>query len=101
MKLNQEFTLIVFYRQTDIRKRMTVYFGKILQLFGRLIDERLNLRKLHNTNAERDVIDILLNLSEEIDRTHIERMCLVRTFILVPVTYYSYLLILQFIIYNI
>lgn len=80
---------------------MTVYFGKILQLFGRLIDERLNLRKLYNTNAEKDVIDILLNLSEEIDRTHIEHICLVRTFILVPVTYYSCLLILQFIIYNI
>ncbi|KAG5535720.1 hypothetical protein RHGRI_023471 [Rhododendron griersonianum] len=60
-----------------IRKRMTVHFMKILQLFGQLIDERLNLRKLHKTNAEKDVLDILLNLSHEIDRTHIERMCLV------------------------
>ncbi|KAG5560712.1 hypothetical protein RHGRI_003897 [Rhododendron griersonianum] len=46
----------------------------MLQLFGGLIDERLNLRKLQKTNAENDVIDILLNLSDDIDRTHIEHM---------------------------
>ncbi|KAI8542269.1 hypothetical protein RHMOL_Rhmol08G0125800 [Rhododendron molle] len=56
-----------------IRGRMSVHFRKMLQLFGGLIDERLKLRKLQKTNAENDVIDILLNLGEDIDRTHIER----------------------------
>lgn len=62
---------------------MTVHFRKMLQLFGGLIDERLNLRKLQKTNAENDVIDILLNLSDDIDRTHIERMFVVRILFLV------------------
>ncbi|XP_058228521.1 geraniol 8-hydroxylase-like [Rhododendron vialii] len=57
-----------------IRGRMTVHFRKMLQLFGGLIDERLKSRKLQKTNAENDVIDNLLNLGEDIDRTHIERM---------------------------
>ncbi|KAH7852622.1 hypothetical protein Vadar_027103 [Vaccinium darrowii] len=65
-----------------IRGRMKVHLGKLLKLFGGLIDERLELRKLQKTNGENDVIDILLNLNQEIDRTHIERMCLVRIFYL-------------------
>ncbi|GFS29976.1 hypothetical protein Acr_00g0009470 [Actinidia rufa] len=66
-----------------IRKRMTSHFGKVLQLFGRLIDERLELRRLRKAIGNHDVIDILLNISEEnpneMDRTHIERLCLVCT----------------------
>ncbi|PSS30772.1 Geraniol 8-hydroxylase [Actinidia chinensis var. chinensis] len=64
----------------SIRRRMTVHFGKVLQLFGRLVDERLELRRLRKAIGNNDVIDILLNISEEnpneMDRTHIERMCL-------------------------
>ncbi|PSR88003.1 Geraniol 8-hydroxylase [Actinidia chinensis var. chinensis] len=63
-----------------IRQRMTSHFGKVLQLFGRLIDERLELRRLRKAIGNHDVIDILLNISEEnpneMDRTHIERLCL-------------------------
>lgn len=64
----------------SIRRRMTTHFGKVLHLFGRLVDERVELRRLRKTMGNNDVIDILLNISEEnpdeIDRTHIERLCL-------------------------
>ncbi|KAG5529745.1 hypothetical protein RHGRI_030206 [Rhododendron griersonianum] len=60
----------------SIRRRMTTHFGEVLQLFRRLIDERVELRRLRKTLGNNDVIDILLNISEEnpdeIDRTHIE-----------------------------
>nr|AGX93054.1 geraniol 10-hydroxylase-like protein [Tabernaemontana elegans] len=61
-----------------IRKRMTVHFGKVLKLFNGLINERLEQKRLQSGNN--DVLDVLLTTSEEspeeIDRTHIERMCL-------------------------
>ncbi|CAL5373018.1 unnamed protein product [Camellia sinensis] len=63
-----------------IRGRMKVHFAKILQLFGRLIDERLELRKLRKTSEENDVLDILLDIieqnSEDIDRIHMEHLFL-------------------------
>nr|BDB51508.1 cytochrome P450 [Scoparia dulcis] len=65
-----------------IRRRMTVHFGKMLRLFQDLIDERLHQKpgKSRKDDACRDVIDVLLKTSaenpEEIDRTHIEHMCL-------------------------
>lgn len=72
-----------FLRKIDpqgIRRRMTVHFGKVIELFNGLISERLQKGKPHNSETS-DVIDVLLTTSaespEEIDRTHIERMCLV------------------------
>ncbi|KAL7231870.1 hypothetical protein ACSBR2_009989 [Camellia fascicularis] len=63
-----------------IRRRMTDYFGSVLELFGGLIDRRLEVRRFRKSPEENDVIDILLNISEktgdEIDRVHIERLCL-------------------------
>ncbi|KAL7231876.1 hypothetical protein ACSBR2_009995 [Camellia fascicularis] len=63
-----------------IRRRMTDYFGSVLELFGGLIDRRLEVRRFRKSLEENDVIDILLNISEEngdeIDRLHIERLCL-------------------------
>ncbi|KAH7841466.1 hypothetical protein Vadar_030192 [Vaccinium darrowii] len=67
------FPVLAMIDPQGIRNRVMVHLGKILQLFGGLIDERLKSRKLHKSNAENDVIDILLNLNQEIDRTHIER----------------------------
>ncbi|OIT28766.1 7-ethoxycoumarin o-deethylase [Nicotiana attenuata] len=59
-----------------IRRRMTDHFTKVLDLMGGLIDERLKKRKLRN-NANVDVLDALLNISpEELDRNHIEHLCL-------------------------
>ncbi|KAA8522313.1 hypothetical protein F0562_012986 [Nyssa sinensis] len=63
-----------------IRHRMTIHFAKMLGLFDRMINERLKIRKLQGCITSNDVLDILLNISEnnsdEIDRTHIERMFL-------------------------
>ncbi|XP_058228503.1 geraniol 8-hydroxylase-like [Rhododendron vialii] len=62
-----------------IRRRLKSHFGDTFEMFGRLIDERLKLRRSGKNGAENDVIDILLNISEgngEINRTHIEHLCL-------------------------
>ncbi|GER30839.1 geraniol 8-hydroxylase [Striga asiatica] len=60
-----------------VRRRMTVYFGKVIDLFSGLINERLQKGK---PSQYSDVIDVLLAASretpDEIDRTHIERLCL-------------------------
>ncbi|KAK2967526.1 hypothetical protein RJ640_030397 [Escallonia rubra] len=63
-----------------IRRRMTVHFGKVIELFHGLINERLELRRLNKPVGSNDVLDVLLNIAEEIpdeiDITHIERLCL-------------------------
>ncbi|KAK2975524.1 hypothetical protein RJ640_000974 [Escallonia rubra] len=63
-----------------IRRRMTIHFGKVIELFHGLINERLELRRLHKPVGSNDVLDVLLNIAEEIpdeiDITHIERLCL-------------------------
>ncbi|KAK3003830.1 hypothetical protein RJ639_018109 [Escallonia herrerae] len=63
-----------------IRRRMTVHFGKVIELCRGLINERLELRRLNKPVGSNDVLDVLLNIAEvipdEIDVTHIERMCL-------------------------
>ncbi|CAL5326286.1 unnamed protein product [Camellia sinensis] len=57
-----------------------VHFAKIIQLFGRLIDERSELRNLGKTREGNDVLDVLLDINEqnneEIDRPHIEHLFL-------------------------
>ncbi|XP_022858342.1 geraniol 8-hydroxylase-like [Olea europaea var. sylvestris] len=62
-----------------IRRRMTIHFGKIIELFGGLINERLK-RRMSDNSKNSDVLDVLLDTSqenpEEIDRVHIERLCL-------------------------
>ncbi|KAM7510305.1 hypothetical protein LguiB_009180 [Lonicera macranthoides] len=63
-----------------IRRRMTVYFGEVFHLFGEMTKKRLELRKLHETVENNDVLDVCLNISQEnpneIDRTHMEHMFL-------------------------
>nr|AMO03311.1 geraniol 10-hydroxylase 2 [Primula forbesii] len=63
-----------------IKGRMEIHFGKIFQIFDRLIDERLELRRLKKKNDENDVLDSLISFieknSEEIDRNHIEHLLL-------------------------
>uniref|UniRef100_A0A5B6Z218 Putative geraniol 10-hydroxylase n=1 Tax=Davidia involucrata TaxID=16924 RepID=A0A5B6Z218_DAVIN len=63
-----------------IRHRLAIHFGKMIGLFDRMINQRLELRRLSGCLTSNDVLDILLNISEnnsdEIDRTHIERMLL-------------------------
>ncbi|KAM7510298.1 hypothetical protein LguiB_009173 [Lonicera macranthoides] len=63
-----------------IRRRMTVYFGEVLHLFGEMTKKRLELRKLQETVECNDVLDVCLNIAQEnpdeIDRTHMEHMFL-------------------------
>nr|ADX99241.1 geraniol 10-hydroxylase [Picrorhiza kurrooa] len=60
-----------------IRKRMTVHFGKVIELFSGLINERTETGKTQMLGTT-DVIDVLSDSKEtrRIDRTHIERLCL-------------------------
>lgn len=74
------FSILAKIDPQGIRRRSMNLFGEAFELFGGLIDERLELRRLRKSRAENDVIDILLNISEEtgeINRTHIEHLCLV------------------------
>ncbi|KAA8522315.1 hypothetical protein F0562_012988 [Nyssa sinensis] len=61
-----------------IRRRMAIHFGKLIELFSHMISQRLESRGVEGSHASNDVLDTLLNISEEngdeIDRTHIERM---------------------------
>ncbi|KAL4602649.1 hypothetical protein ACB092_10G068600 [Castanea dentata] len=63
-----------------VRHRLAVHFGKILELFDRLVSQRLHLRKVCGSNMNKDVLDTLLNISEEnseeMDKTKIERLFL-------------------------
>lgn len=47
------------------RRRMTKYFGKILDLVDTLVQQRLELRKSTESATKNDVLDTLLNITEE------------------------------------
>ncbi|XP_016489015.2 geraniol 8-hydroxylase-like [Nicotiana tabacum] len=63
-----------------IRRRITVHAGKLLKLFEGLIDERVEQRKLQTNTSRNDVLDVLLNVSQEdpeaIGKNDIEHMFL-------------------------
>ncbi|XP_030945627.1 geraniol 8-hydroxylase-like [Quercus lobata] len=63
-----------------VRHRLAVHFGKILELFDRMVSQRLHLRKVCGSNTNKDVLNTLLNISEEnseeMDKTKIERLFL-------------------------
>ncbi|WJZ82340.1 hypothetical protein VitviT2T_002107 [Vitis vinifera] len=63
-----------------IRRRLTIYFGKMIGIFDRMIKQRLQLRKMQGSIATSDVLDTLLNISEdnsnEIERNHMEHLLL-------------------------
>nr|WNH14548.1 G10H [Betula platyphylla] len=48
-----------------IRRRVTIHFGKIIDLFDRMISQRLKQKKLSGPMANSDMLDTLLNISEE------------------------------------
>ena len=64
-----------------IRRRMTVNFGKMIDLFARMINERLQLRKVSGFVTNNDMLDTLLNISKEnirqMDKTTMEHFFLV------------------------
>ncbi|KAM4085161.1 hypothetical protein ACJW30_10G006100 [Castanea mollissima] len=63
-----------------IRRRMTIYFGNMIELFDSLINKRLLTRKVPGSTRNNDMLDTLLDISEEstgeIDKTQIERLFL-------------------------
>ncbi|KAG6634189.1 geraniol 8-hydroxylase-like [Carya illinoinensis] len=48
-----------------VRHRMAVHFGKVMDIFDRVISERLQLRKVSGYITNKDMLDTLLNISEE------------------------------------
>ncbi|KAG2677463.1 hypothetical protein I3760_12G098700 [Carya illinoinensis] len=63
-----------------ITQRLTVHFGKLIELFDRMISQRLQLRKMPGYITNNDMLDTLLNISEEnndeMDRTKIRSLFL-------------------------
>ncbi|XP_059444154.1 geraniol 8-hydroxylase-like [Corylus avellana] len=61
-----------------IRRRMTVHFGKTINLFDRMITQRLKLREVSGSTTNSDMLDTLLNISEEnsqeMDKSKIEHL---------------------------
>jgi hypothetical protein len=64
-----------------IRQRLTVNFGKMTDLFAHMISERMQLRKVSGFVTNSDMLDTLLNFSEEnsekLDKTLMEHFFLV------------------------
>ncbi|KAG2681345.1 hypothetical protein I3760_11G140500 [Carya illinoinensis] len=61
------------------RRRLTVHFSKLIDIFDRLISRRLQLRKVSGYHATKnDMLDTLLNISDdnstELDKTTIESL---------------------------
>ncbi|XP_030946371.1 geraniol 8-hydroxylase-like [Quercus lobata] len=63
-----------------IRRRMTIYFGNMIELFDSLINKRLLTRKEPDSIRNIDMLNTLLDISEEstgeFDKTQIERLFL-------------------------
>ncbi|XP_059283178.1 geraniol 8-hydroxylase-like [Lycium ferocissimum] len=63
-----------------IRRRISIHGGMLLKLFEGLIDERMEHRKLQTRTSSNDVLDVLLNVSQEdpkaIEKKDIEHMFL-------------------------
>ncbi|KAB2067116.1 hypothetical protein ES319_A09G204800v1 [Gossypium barbadense] len=77
----QEFKKIVCDAMFDpqgVRRRMIVHSDKLLNLFGSMIDERLQSRKSRDLTTSNDVLDILLDIieGEELNKTHIQHLLL-------------------------
>ncbi len=64
-----------------IRRRMTIYFGKLIDLFGIRINQRLQLRQVPGSIKKNDMLDTLLDIGEEstgeTDKTQIENLFMV------------------------
>ncbi|MBA0740414.1 hypothetical protein Gogos_013616 [Gossypium gossypioides] len=64
-----------------VRRRMTVRYENLLNLFGNIFDERLQSRKSQDYTASNDVLDTLLHIIEdnieELNKTHVLHLFLV------------------------
>ncbi|XP_075636097.1 geraniol 8-hydroxylase-like [Castanea sativa] len=63
-----------------LRRSVAMKFGRLLDLFDHIITQRLKLREVSSSNTNNDMLDTLLNISEEkseeMDKTKIERLLL-------------------------
>lgn len=64
-----------------IRRRMTIHFEKLLDLFDRIIDERLLLRKEQGYISTNDILDTLLTLHEQVNNVELDRNCIKHLFL--------------------
>ncbi|XP_022772949.1 geraniol 8-hydroxylase-like [Durio zibethinus] len=64
-----------------VRRRMTILFDKLLDLFGKIFDERLQSRKAQGSTASKDVLDTLVDIIEgnieKLNKTHVTHLLLV------------------------
>lgn len=79
-----------------IRRRLTYHFQKTLDLIDRMINQRLEARKVQDYIPTNDMLDSLLNMSEEknekMDKTEVENLFLVSLYYFLTLTYPQYLL---------
>ena len=47
------------------RRRMTIYYGKLIEIFDGIINERVQLRASKGSNARNDLLDSFLNLAKD------------------------------------
>ena len=64
-----------------IQRQMTIFYGKMIDLFSSIISQRLLQRKTFGSIRNNEMLDSLLHISEEstgeIDKTQIERLFVV------------------------
>ncbi|XP_004505592.1 geraniol 8-hydroxylase-like [Cicer arietinum] len=63
-----------------IHHRNSIYAGKIMDIFKDLVDQRLKMRKVEGSDSNTDMLNTLLNISQnnnqEMSRTQILHLCL-------------------------
>ncbi|TYI11670.1 hypothetical protein ES332_A09G223400v1 [Gossypium tomentosum] len=72
------FPLLRKFDPQGVQRRMTVHSDKLLNLYGSMIDERLQSRKSRDLTTSNDVLDIFLDIieGEELNKTHIQHLLL-------------------------
>lgn len=82
--LSHFFPVLKMLDLQGIRRRIKVHFGKLFQLFDRLIDQRLKQRQEHGYTKSKDVLILFLifvKTSVEIDRNNIKYLIAVYIYI--------------------
>ncbi|XVF13250.1 hypothetical protein REPUB_Repub08aG0192400 [Reevesia pubescens] len=79
--LTDYFPLLRKIDPQGVRRWMTIHFEKLLDLFGKMFDERLQSRRAQGSTESNDVLDTLLGIIEgnieEIEKGHVTHLLLV------------------------
>lgn len=70
-----------------IKGWLTIYIGRLFDLFDRIIDERLEARKEQKYVSTNDMLDSLLSLTED-NKEHIDRNSIKHLFMVSWITSY-------------